>query len=115
MFVRWKKRKLRSWGYSYTAVLVESYRVNGKPRQKIIASIATIKDRDYGNSWERSRFWAVVGSSLNLLRDRLTGEDHEKIIDACAQRVPKLTDAEVQEAVVNHQKRRLLGYLLRSA
>ena len=54
MYVRWKRRKLRKGlgrkreedaGYARSAVLVESHRVKGQPRQKFVAHLGYVKER----------------------------------------------------------------------
>ena len=50
MYVRWKLRKSATKGYTtHKAMLVESKRVNGRPRQRVIASLGSIR------SWPAAR------------------------------------------------------------
>src|SRR5258708_10085528 len=67
IFVRWKKRKsvdtrpdhqiYRAGELTYSAELVESYRLNGKPRQKVIAFLGSIKQSELGSVTSRYYFW----------------------------------------------------------
>jgi hypothetical protein len=66
MYVRWKKRQMtrtgrcRGWNqigaHALTAVLVESRRVNGSPRQRFIAHLGTIR------VWEQGRGEVAIGT-----------------------------------------------------
>ena len=100
MFLRWKKyatkpprsRWATNYGeYSLAAVLVESRRVNGKPRQKVIKHLASI--REYGLADEmvgwHTGFWRDVEESLRDLD--LSEADRAKIEAALVRRVPKPT------------------------
>jgi hypothetical protein len=67
MFVRWKKRKSvdkqpghqlwKAGELTYSAELVESYRLNGKPRQKVIAFLGSIKQSELASVTSRYYFW----------------------------------------------------------
>jgi hypothetical protein len=78
MFVRWKKRK-RSY-YDHTehrrrddqhlsAVLVECVRIDGKPRQQIVAYIGSIRRRviEQGLELDYELFWERVAAKLDRL------------------------------------------------
>lgn len=111
MFVRWKKYKLRDGSHSLTAVLVESQRVNGKPRLKVIWTLATIKERKINRinavtEPERMRFWKWVKTRLGILG--VAGPVGAKLISAIAQRVPEWTaeDDEKHKAVCDEDLRR---------
>ena len=84
MFVRWKSRQTKhagSWAeYSrnqgkpapklLSAVLVESRRVDGKPRQRVVAYLGSVRDDaptgDDG-AWRRRAFWRSVDGKLDGL------------------------------------------------
>ena len=99
MFVRWKKYKLtgplKSWrtnfGDGFAAVLVECKRVNGKPRQRVIKHLASI--REYGLADDKvgwhTGFWRDVEISLRDIP--MSEAEREKIEAALVRRVPKPT------------------------
>jgi hypothetical protein len=71
MFIRFKRVKLaRKIGlpseYSLHAVLVESYRQNGKPRQQIIAYLGSVQEKHLQNQMHRRQFYDLL---INKLRD----------------------------------------------
>jgi hypothetical protein len=66
MFLRWKKSKLGD-DTTMTAVLVESYRIDGKPRQRVVKYLATIpKSKISVGGWWYG-FWGKVILRLNEL------------------------------------------------
>lgn len=74
MFVRWKIRRLRRpeldgqpAGLVRYAVLVESVRRAGKPRQKVLCHLAHIRERHIGSALRRAAFWQAVDRRLMLL------------------------------------------------
>lgn len=74
MFVRWKRRQLKRppydgqpAGHVRYAVLVESKRRGGQPRQRVICHLAHIKERDIEKAVWRLRFWQTVDHRLNEL------------------------------------------------
>lgn len=106
MYVRWNRRKRtkatwrRKEGDYLTAVLVESIRVDGKPRQRMIKSLGSIgeerlKDKSY-HSIPIYCFWLKARKSLSLLS--LSDTDTEKIVSALTKKVPMVTDEEIKEA-----------------
>ena len=74
MFVRWKyrpARRVKSWSVPDEriryAVLVESRRVEGKPRQRVIRHLAAIRDGDLRHPMTVDRFWTQVDGHLGEL------------------------------------------------
>jgi hypothetical protein len=74
MFVRWKIRRLRRpeldgqpAGLVRYAVLVESVRRAGKPRQKVLCHLAHIRERHIGSALRRAAFWQAVDRRLMLM------------------------------------------------
>lgn len=103
MFVRWKRRKLKGKlsrgddpGYALDAVLVESVRINGKPRQKFLAHLATIEERLLHQTVARFCFWRNVHFSLQPLA--IDVETIEKINAALLSIVPRPSSAETEKA-----------------
>jgi len=76
MFVRWKRRRLKKKigrkgnedaGYTRSAVLVKSHRVNGEPRQKFVAHLGYVKERLIDQPHIQSWFWRGITSKLDQL------------------------------------------------
>lgn len=107
MFVRWKKKSradYRMAGKStpvtlHVAYLVKSERVNGKPRQKTVAYLASIKDRSIQHVTHRRYFWQRVQASLQPLH--LSEQEQHAIEAKLLERVPMPTEeafnAEMQQ------------------
>src|SRR4051794_35317314 len=80
MYVRWKKRmrsrRHRPTGeHMLTAILVESRRVDGKPRQHILAYLGTISERYTAAYYHQLDFWTSANlhiDSLNLDSETVT-------------------------------------------
>jgi hypothetical protein len=92
MFVRWKKRKRfdkrlnrQLPDYLY-AVLVESIRVNGEPRQKTIKYLGSIFSDLVNAPFRMSRFWVEADKNLSELD--LSPAEREKIINDMKKVVP---------------------------
>lgn len=76
MFVRWKRRRLKRYRHGcaageeiLSAVVVESHRVDGKPRQQVVRYIGTIYASDISQPRPMSldRFWGQVDGALDEL------------------------------------------------
>ncbi|HAT45533.1 MAG TPA: hypothetical protein DDW33_14130 [Ktedonobacter sp.] len=106
MFVRWKKRTShakKSWlredhGATLSAYLVESIRIEGKPRQKVIAFIHSIREPELTSLTSRYYFWHKVMTEVmrHYPFNSFTDEQKAKIITGLAKVVPLLTDEEFQ-------------------
>ena len=83
--------------YALDAVLVESIRINGKPRQRYIGHLATIREGDLeagaDPQW-RVQFWGKVAYRL----DELDVNNRPPIIATIEQRVSRPACAEVLAA-----------------
>lgn len=69
MYVRWKSRmttkgRMPTGVRSLSAVLVESHRVNGKPKQKIVAYLGTIHEDKTEYHFRRQAFWESADQTL---------------------------------------------------
>ncbi len=105
MFVRWKKRishAKKSWiredhGVTLSAELVESSRVNGKPRQKVVAFIHSIHEPELKSLTSRYYFWHKVMTKKmrHYPFNSFTDEQKTIIFTGLAKVVP-LTDEEFQ-------------------
>jgi hypothetical protein len=104
MYVRWKKRESRARrGYVetvqnpdppviLTAMAVESVRVDGKPRQRIVAYLGTIWERNIEHVWRRHYFWEAADKALNAMP-----QPHRSKIEAeLLAKVKRPTEAEFE-------------------
>jgi hypothetical protein len=71
VFVRWKRRPLRRRRetsspaeQALSAVLVETHRVDGRPRQRVVRYLATIKAGQLVYPLSVERFWQAVDARL---------------------------------------------------
>jgi hypothetical protein len=110
MYVRWKRRvrahKPKRVGYwmrepapphvTRAAQLVESRRVNGQPRQRFVAHLATIDEATMVSFETRRAFWDVIRDRLDQLRRAgVIDETQQDEIDATlARTVPPPTQEE---------------------
>ena len=104
MYVRWQlyrsqalNRRHRERNNAHAqlkAVLIESLRVDGKPRQNHIAFLGStsIDGRD------RPRFWCEVTEQLDQLHNRLTRQDRMRILASITRRLgePPPTQAQIE-------------------
>jgi hypothetical protein len=102
MFVRWKIRQLRRAsldgqpaGRVRYAVLVESVRSEGKPRQKVLCHLAHIRERHLGSALRRAAFWQTVDRRLLLLN--LDAPARAVIESKLAVTAPRPTALELEE------------------
>ncbi len=96
MFIRWTRyttrakmfylRNYRQDDNRWTAILVESVRVDGKPCQRHVATLASF--RDSGSRYEHLKFWDELTEKLNFLGNRLTPEQRRKIEAKIAEKFP---------------------------
>src|SRR6476469_8506204 len=100
MFIRWQKyRSVAYWKKNtpitcIKAVLIEAVRIDGEPRQKHIALIASYQPSKLDQISTRSIFWRHARERLERIGDQITPGERRKIEAALAQRVPPTTAAE---------------------
>ncbi len=107
MFVRWQKRRRgsRAFGLArgkdvhWAAVLVESNRVDGKPRQQHIAYLGGITDSGIEIAAQRAWFWQEVAHQFDRLANRISRDDRRRLEATIAKKVPRLTREEYDECV----------------
>ena len=93
MYVRWNKRKRfkigwrKKEGHYLSAVLVESRRIDGTPRQKIIKCLGSIGEENLHRVFWRQGFWVTTEKNLAALG--LSDENQQKIIASIEKVVPK--------------------------
>lgn len=80
--------------------MVESVRVDGKPRQKHIAFLGSIASNSLGSLGNSGRrFWYDVTSKLKRLGNRIGPDDYERIIASIAAKIGgrPMTEAELEQ------------------
>jgi hypothetical protein len=104
MFIRWKRRKKAKTrpgrrprfrsdsGNSLYCVLVESQRVNGVPRQKVICYLGSFDENNREKLWLRVDFWETVDAKLAGLD--LTRRERAKIEESIGRIVARVPEAE---------------------
>ena len=100
MYVRWQSRARKRRGGSplLTAVLVECRRIDGRPRQRTVAYLGSIREGGIESTLARLvKFWLGVTERLDQLGDAITPEERERIEAALAKRVRRVTNAEQAE------------------
>ncbi len=108
MFVRWKRREssykqtsaygrdmAADRGATISAVLVESIRVEGKPRQKFICHLAKLRERKRDYESTPFIFWRDAIGKLDSLP--LDEDVRKKIEVQLAAKIPRPSDAEMTE------------------
>jgi len=113
MFVRWQQahsvdrskhaRERKDGSAKLRAILVESVRADGKPRQRHVAFLASIPRDQVSDDIARALFWDRTRQALDRLNKQITLEDRAHIEIAIAQRVKPLSRAE-QEAFERKQR-----------
>ena len=99
MFVRWRRREKKYNSDTHlAAILVESVHVDGRPRQRHIAYLSGITERDAQSIGARNRFWGEVDKRLHGLSNRLTTQERERIVSALAVRVRRPTSVETERS-----------------
>jgi hypothetical protein len=113
VFVRWqwygdrRRKSGRHWwrvqAADAHAVLVESYRVDGKPRQRHVAYLGSVhSDLDVH---DRAWFWHRMNAKLDALSNRIPAAERPKIEAALAAKVPPVTAEEVTAFDLQRQHR----------
>ena len=116
MFVRWQRRAPAWWRQEphtrkhppaphtrksppaqWAAILVESVRVEGKPKQRHIAYLAGIKEDRLGELTGRCRFYMDVVATLDRLGNQVSAAERKRVETALMRKVPCPTCQEYQE------------------
>src|SRR6187549_120801 len=120
MDVRWNGRKLQrpvtvprhddvlGQDVRWTAVVVESVMVSGKPHQRQVALLASITESGIEIVHHRRYFWDAVHERLDQLGTRLSTDDRRRIEAAITHKVPRLSPEEHDASVKEVQKYDLL-------
>ena len=83
----------------WTAILVEGERVDGKPRQRHIARLASITESRIEVVHQRRYFWDEVCDRLDQLGNRVSIYDRRHIEAAIALKVPRLSQQEYDASI----------------
>ncbi len=101
MYVRWQRKQRAdrdNWGPLLCAVLVESRRVDGEPRQRTVAYLGGIREGCIESALgHHVKFGRNVARRLDTLGDDLAPAERKKVEEALAKRVRRVTDAERAE------------------
>ena len=118
MDVRWKGRRqpgnaprhgeVLGQDVRWTAAVVESVLVDGNPRQRQVALLASITESEIEIVHHRRYFWDAVHERLDQLGDRMSIDDRRRIEAAITHKVPRLSPEEHDASVKEVQKYDLL-------
>jgi hypothetical protein len=81
----------------WSAIIVESTRVNGKPKQRHVAYLAGFTESAIKIDAQRCFIWDSITDRLDRLGNRITPADRQKIEAAVAEKVPRPTPVEYKE------------------
>lgn len=90
MFVRFRKYKLNKGGDALRVELVESFRdpaKGGEPRNRFLAYLGSIRERDRSNPVAQVKFWRGVEARLTTLN--ISPDDEQMIREKVLVRVPQ--------------------------
>lgn len=100
MYIRWKdKPRSPTWRHEsatlHVAYLVQSKRIEGKPRQRT-QYLACIQDWQIEMISHRANFWQKALTSLQCAQ--ISSEQRQVLEANLAKRVPRPSDQEIEEA-----------------
>jgi hypothetical protein len=84
--VKWQKRPRRWGGVRLDAVLVESVRVDGKPRQRALGCLGGLRAADLHQPAAAHAFWRRAGFRLKAFK--LTKAQHAAAVARLSDMVP---------------------------
>ena len=99
MYVRWNRRKRIKEGWRkkkgdyLSAVLVESCRIDGKPRQKTIKHLGSIGEDRLDRVYDRKCFWDKAERNMDSLN--LHPDNRLKVNISLEKIVPKPSDVDI--------------------
>jgi hypothetical protein len=104
MFIRWLRRyRGKQHDVRWTAVLAESFRVGGQPRQRHIATLGSVNlhvtslaggNFPTAQAGETCTFWQTASARLDRLGNRVSNDDRERIEAALVEKVRRPIAAE---------------------
>jgi hypothetical protein len=95
MFIRWKKRKRSEGQDVFDIYLVKSERIDGKPRQKVLASLYTIESKDL--PVEQPDIWGSLEYALQMLK--MEEVTRERLFQDLAQKTPRPSPEAIQKSL----------------
>jgi hypothetical protein len=122
MFVRWQKRNRKSRAFGrgqggdthWSAILVESTRINGEPRLLHgeprllhIAYLGGITESAIEIAIQRAFFWGGVMAQLDRLASRISKDARARFEGSIEEKVPRLTREEYDDSLA---RRAALGF-----
>ena len=116
MFIRWQSSQGQKSQSSpdgildigWTAILAESYSVDGDPRSRLIAYLGSITESSIKIDPQRCHFWDRVTRALDRLGDQVSDDDRAQIEAAIAVKVPRPSLAEYRD--IARDSARKLGW-----
>ncbi len=94
MYIRWKRRwRRRRQEWAHYAELVECVWVAGRPRQRVVGYLASLRAPYWDAPAHRQRFWAQVDQRLTALG--LDPGTQQRLAARLAQQVPRPTPTEL--------------------
>lgn len=81
----------------WMATLVESRRVNGKPKQTHVAYLGSMTESGIEIPCWRGYFWEKVTAHLDRLGNRMTPDERKTIEAAIAEKVSPISKEELEE------------------
>jgi len=88
--------------------LVESVRVDGKPKQQHIAYLAGFTESALTHPAQQRFLWERIETKLKRLGNRISAEDREAIMKALIKKIGK-PPTKAQRAALDRQREQLLG------
>jgi len=116
MFIRWQSSQGQKSQSSpdgildigWTAILADSYSVDGDPRPRLIAYLGSITESSIKIDPQRCHFWDRVTRALDRLGDQVSDDDRAQIEAAIAVKVPRPSLAEYRD--IARDSARKLGW-----
>jgi hypothetical protein len=116
VYIRWQQRKRanpqfgsrRSHDIHWSAIAVESKRVNGTPTQRHIGYIVGFTESAAKIDAQRCHLWDHISERLDQLGNQITAADRKQIEAAIAAKLPRPTPAEYKDIARNNAQ--LIGW-----
>ena len=113
MFIRWQSRPRKRAQFGryesdthWRAILVESARIDGKPRQRHIAYLAGFTESAARIPAQQRFLWEHIEKQFKRLGKRITAKDREAIMAALIKKIGK-PPTKAQRAKLDRQRARL--------
>jgi hypothetical protein len=113
MFIRWQSRPRRraEFGYGdddthWRVILLESVRIDGKPRQRHIAYLAGFTESAARIPAQQRFLWERIEKRLKRLGKRIPAKDHKGIMAALIKKIGK-PPTKAQRAKLDRQRAKL--------